>query len=67
MQTYQMSAFRATDTGLPFSGLPLFDWAASIKRPAPLAIRVLTGRYGITEPMAAVVAELSGFGGLNHE
>jgi len=67
MTEYPNGAPRASDTGLPFSGLPLFDWAASIKRPVPLAIRVLTGRYGMTEPMAAVIAELSGFGGLDHE
>ena len=67
MKNYHSSPSGGNATGLPFSGLPLFDWAASIKRPAPLAIRVLTGRYGMTEPMAAVVAELSGFGGLDHE
>ncbi|MCZ8314129.1 hypothetical protein [Phreatobacter sp.] len=67
MQSYQMSASRATDTGLPFCGLPLFDWAASAAPLPPLSVRVLTRRYGLTEPMAAVVAELSGFGGLAHE
>lgn len=67
MQNLHQPASGGNILGCPFSGLPLFDWAASVKRPMPRAIRVLTGRYGMTEPMASVVAELSGFGGLNHE
>lgn len=66
MQTYQMSAFRATDTGLPFSGLPLFDWAESFC-PPPRPVLILMRRCRLPEATAAVVAELSGFGGLAHE
>jgi len=67
MNGYPNGAICATATGLPFSGLPLFDWGASAAAVPPLSVRVLTRRYGLTEPMATVVAELSGFGGLAHE
>lgn len=66
MAEYQNGALCANATGLPFSGLPLFDWAETF-RPPPRPVLVLMRRCGLPEATAAVVAELSGFGGLAHE
>jgi hypothetical protein len=66
MQHYNQSASGGSDPGLPFSGLPLFDWAARSAPLPSLPVRVLTRRYGLPEATAAVVSELSGFGGLAH-
>jgi hypothetical protein len=66
MERYHESASRGNATGLPFCGLPLFDWAAS-HAPRALPVLVLMRRCGLPEATAAVVAELSGFGGLAHE
>lgn len=47
----------------PLSGLPLFDWRpAPGVNAAPIAVRKLAHRYGITVPHALVVARLAGLG-----
>lgn len=66
MRSYHGRALRANATGLPFSGLPLFDWAESFC-PPPRPVLILMRRCRLPEATAAVVAELSGFGGLAHE
>lgn len=48
----------------PPLGLPLFDWRpVPVLNTAPLAVRKLAERYGITIPHAATVARLAGLGG----
>jgi hypothetical protein len=43
--------------------LPLFDWRPTpILNVAPIAVRKLAQRYGITVPHAIVVARLAGLG-----
>lgn len=45
------------------SGLPLFDWRPNpILNAAPIAVRKLAQRYGISVPHAIVVARLAGLG-----
>jgi hypothetical protein len=47
----------------PLSGLPLFDWHPSPPlNPAPITVRKLAQRYGISVPHAFVVARLAGLG-----
>lgn len=48
----------------PHSGLPLFDWRpALVLNVAPIAVRKLAQRYGISIPHAVIVARLAGIGG----
>lgn len=66
MTGYPNGAPRASATGLPFSGLPLFDWAESFCPPRR-PVLILMRRCRLPEATAAVVAELSGFGGFAYE
>jgi len=44
--------------------LPLFDWRpALVLNVAPIAVRKLAQRYGISIPHAVIVARLAGIGG----
>lgn len=48
----------------PHSGLPLFDWRpVPVLNAAPIAVRKLARRYGISIPHAVIVARLAGIGG----
>jgi hypothetical protein len=56
---------------LPFSTLPLWQWAATRitdpPPPMPRAVSYLTRRFAISPTYAALAASLSGLGGMNHE
>jgi hypothetical protein len=48
----------------PLSGLPLFDWRPfPVLTAAPVVVRKLAERYGISIAHATIVARLAGLGG----
>lgn len=44
------------------SGLPLFDWRATVRRPATMAGRYIGSRYPVPAGQADLIAALAGIG-----